>query len=330
MATRGTPTKPEFPVLGDLLDEPSFDDERTRIEHVQDDAVVRGGSRDRASLIVLAGGVVGEVHALDVDVTVLGRGGEADIKVDDAGISRRHARVTRGPNGFVVEDLGSTNGTFVGDQPVKEPTPLRDGDRIGLGKTAVIKFTLQDELERTFHRQMYESSVRDPLTQVFNRKYLMERLASELSYARRHGKSLSLLVLDIDHFKKVNDSLGHLAGDAALRALAALLATQLRAEDVVARYGGEEFVLVARGISAPSTLSFAERIRRATEALVVPWEPEGFRLTVSIGVAFTADGTGFATPDEVIAAADQKMYAAKQAGRNRVVMEGPRPVPQKG
>jgi diguanylate cyclase (GGDEF)-like protein len=317
----GQPTKPELPAIPDTLEPLSFEDDQTRVERApSEDRASAEGSRDRASLIVLAGGVVGEVHPLDVDVTVLGRGQEADVKIDDAGISRRHARIVRGPAGFLVEDLGSTNGTAVGEKRVTEPTLLRDGDRIRLGKTSVVRFSLHDELERSFHKQMYESAVRDPLTQVFNRKYLLDRLRTELSYAHRHAKSLSLLMLDIDHFKKVNDGLGHLAGDAALRALAAMLVKQLRAEDVVARYGGEEFVLVARGIPGPSTLALAERVRRAAEAMVVPWQPGSFSLTVSIGVAFTPDGSGFATPNELIGAADANLYAAKEAGRNRVVM----------
>jgi diguanylate cyclase (GGDEF)-like protein len=204
--------------------------------------------------------------------------------------------------------------------PVVARKALTDGDRIRLGKATVVKFTLHDELERSFHRQMYESTVRDPLTQVFNRKYLTDRLRSELSYARRHAKSLSLLMLDIDHFKNVNDTLGHLAGDAALRALAALLIKQLRAEDVVARYGGEEFVLLARGIPAQATMVLAERVRKAVEAMLIPWEPTSIRITVSVGVGFTADGAEFATPDDLVARADENLYAAKAAGRNRVVM----------
>lgn len=299
-----------------------YAEDQTRIERspVDADALQAATRPDRATLIVLAGGVIGEVHALDLPVTLLGRGQEADVRIDDAGISRKHARIVREPDSrFYVEDLGSTNGTSVGETPVDGRQLLTDGDRIRLGKVSVLKFTVHDELERRFHKQMYESAVRDPLTGTFNRKYLLDRIRTELSYARRHAKSLSLLMLDIDHFKKVNDGLGHLAGDEALKALSALMQKQLRAEDVVARYGGEEFVLIARGIDEPSTLLLAERVRKAVEKMSIPLPPAAFKITVSIGVAFTPDGKAFATPEEIIAVADEKLYAAKEAGRNRVV-----------
>ena len=312
----------EVPHLDDLVGDGLYGEDKTRIEGSPlDPPAAPRGRPDRATLIVLAGGVVGEVHALDLDVTLLGRGQEVDVRIDDGGISRKHARLTRDPdNRFYVEDLGSTNGTAIGETPVEGKQPLSDGDRIRLGKTTVLKFSVHDELERRFHRQMYESAVRDPLTGAFNRKYLVDRLRTELSYARRHGKSLSVLMLDIDHFKKVNDGLGHLAGDEALKALGILLQKQLRAEDVVARYGGEEFILVVRGIDEPSTSLLAERVRRAVESMKIPLPPASFKITVSIGVAFSADGKTFATPDEIIARADEKLYAAKEAGRNRVVL----------
>ena len=225
----------------------------------------------RACLIVIAGGAVGEMHPLERNVMVLGRGSDVGVRIDDPGISRRHSRIVREPDGgFVLEDLGSTNGTFIGDKPVERHT-LADGDRIGLGRTTVLKFTMQDELEETFQRQMYESAVRDPLTRIFNRKYFMDRLRSELSFASRHKTSVSLLLLDLDHFKRVNDTRGHLAGDGVLRSMCGLLQKLLRAEDVVARYGGEEFVLLARGIDLRNTEILAERVGAAWR----PWKSPG-------------------------------------------------------
>ncbi|MBI2897356.1 MAG: GGDEF domain-containing protein [Deltaproteobacteria bacterium] len=276
--------------------------------------------KDRACLIVITGGAVGELHPLDRPVTVMGRGREADVRIDDGGISRRHARVVRlEEGGFVLEDLGSTNGTFVGEKPV-ERHDLVDGDRIGLGRTTVLKFTMQDELEETFQRQMYESAVRDPLTRAFNRKYFMDRLRTELSFANRHRTSVSLLLLDIDHFKRINDTRGHLAGDCVLRSLCGQLHKLVRAEDVVARYGGEEFAVLVRGIDPRSTEILAERIRRSMESLGVPWPGGDMRITVSIGIGFTPDGVALDTPEKIIAKADENLYAAKNAGRNRVVM----------
>ena len=280
----------------------------------------RAARRDRACVIVIAGGAVGELHPLERSVVVMGRGSEADIRIDDAGISRRHARIVRLPEGgYVLEDLGSTNGSFVGDKPIERHV-LADGDRIGLGRTTVLKFTMQDELEETFQRQMYESAVRDPLTRAFNRKYFMDRLRTELSFANRHKTSVSLLLLDLDHFKRVNDTKGHLAGDGVLRAMCANLAKLLRAEDVIARYGGEEFAVLVRGIDQRATEILAERIRRSVEAMSIPWAGSEIRVTVSIGVGFTADGADYEAPEKLIAHADENLYAAKNAGRNRVVL----------
>jgi diguanylate cyclase (GGDEF)-like protein len=276
--------------------------------------------RHRPCMIVIAGGVAGEVHALSEEETVLGRGQDAGIRIDDGGISRRHARVLRRAGGvFVLEDLASTNGTFVDDVKVTS-REIREGDRIRLGNTVVLKFSMQDDLEHSFQKQMYESAVRDPLTRAFNRKYLMDRLGSELSFARRHGTSLSLLMLDIDHFKQVNDTWGHLAGDKSLEVLAGALQQQVRAEDVVARYGGEEFIILVRNVGGAGTAILAERVRRTIEALRIMWEGNTLRVTVSIGVAFTLDGSGFEKAEAMIGVADLKLYEAKQAGRNRVAM----------
>jgi len=292
----------------------------TSTDEIRQAAKAQPARRDRACVIVIAGGAVGELHPLDRAVTVMGRGSEADIRIDDAGISRRHSRIVRLPEGgYVLEDLGSTNGTFVSDRPVERHS-LADGDRIGLGRTTVLKFTLQDELEETFQRQMYESAVRDPLTRAFNRKYFMDRLRTELSFASRHKTSMSLLLLDLDHFKRINDTRGHLAGDGVLRALCANLLKLLRAEDVVARYGGEEFAVLARGIDQRNTEILAERIRRSVENMTIPWAGGEIKVTVSIGVGFTADGVGYETPEKLIARADENLYAAKNAGRNRVVL----------
>jgi diguanylate cyclase (GGDEF)-like protein len=188
-----------------------------------------------------------------------------------------------------------------------------------LGRRTILKFVMQDNLDLLFQRQMYESSVRDALTGAFNRRHFDERIASELSYAKRHGVPVTLAMLDLDHFKKINDSWGHQAGDQVLQSVAWSLMTMLRQEDIFARYGGEEFVVIARGIAAPGGLALGERLRAEVERMAVR-TPQGERIpvTISVGVCI-APGGREVSPVELVRQADANLYAAKTSGRNRVV-----------
>src|SRR5205085_10444895 len=139
-----------------------------------------------------------------------------------------------------VEDLQSRNGTFVNGTRITVVVELKDGDKIQLGRASVLRFGFHDDLDESFHENLLSSALRDGLTKLFNKRYLMDRLDSELKFALRHQTTLSLLLLDLDHFKKINDTRGHLAGDMVLANVAGNLAKAVRNEDVVARYGGEE------------------------------------------------------------------------------------------
>jgi len=247
---------------------------------------------------------------------VIGRSREAEIQITDAGLSRRHAQILRRPDGFYLEDLGSTNGTFYNGERLNESHKLEDGSRIQIGENTVLRFALQDKLEQEAARQMYEMTVRDPLTRLHNRRYLDERIKSEFAYAIRHDSALTVLIVDVDHFKNVNDTMGHPAGDAVLRALGAGLQRMVRAEDILARFGGEEFVVVARSIDENGSTIFAERIRRNVESMVIPWGEVRLKITVSIGLAHM--GGKYSSPEGLLAAADGALYRAKRSGRNRV------------
>jgi len=266
---------------------------------------------------VLTGPNPGAVFTLNAPVLIIGRSRDAEIHITDAGLSRRHAKILRRPDGFFIEDLGSTNGTFYNGVRLDVPRKLEDGSRIQIGQNTVLRFSLQDKIEQEASKQMYEMTVRDPLTRLHNRRYLDERLQGEFSFAVRHGTALTVLIIDIDHFKQINDTLGHQAGDAVLRALAGGLQRMVRAEDVLARYGGEEFVLVARGIDDGSSAVFAERIRRSVESMSIPWEDDRIKITISIGLVHMGERK-YSGPDALIAAADGALYKAKNAGRNRV------------
>jgi diguanylate cyclase (GGDEF)-like protein len=186
-----------------------------------------------------------------------------------------------------------------------------------------VSFAILDSQAEMMTHQLYESAMRDTLTRAHNRRYLIERTESEIAYARRHGTRLSLILFDIDHFKRVNDDHGHLAGDEVLREVAALVSRLIRVEDVFARYGGEEFVVLARGIEHENAGRFGERIRMAVERLEIPHEAMLLRVTISVGVASLDElpeaGREASRDAEVwFRLADERLYAAKSAGRNRV------------
>jgi two-component system cell cycle response regulator len=286
-------------------------------------AVPASVKTDRATLTVLTGLNAGQILALDGFEHVLGRGTDADLWLEDPAISRAHARVLRRPDGhFSIEDAGSTNGTFVSGRRVHGRADLESGDRIQLGPTQMLRFAITDDAEEELQRRLYESSTRDALTRAFNRKYLNERLLAEVAHSRRHKTQLTLLMLDLDRFKEVNDEHGHQVGDMVLRVAASHLQRLIRIEDVLARYGGEEFVILARSTLLRDAGRLAERVRSTIERLqIAPHEGYSIAVTVSIGIAALSELSPEAGPNDLIALADGRLYRAKLAGRNRVCSE---------
>jgi two-component system cell cycle response regulator len=279
---------------------------------------------DRATLTVLNGLHAGQMFALDGFEHVIGRGTEADLWLEDPAISRRHARLARRPDGrFVVEDCASMNGTFVAARRVEGRADLQNGDRIQIGPTLMLRFSITDDAEEELQRRLYESSTRDALTRAFNRKYLNERLLAEIAHARRHRTQLALLMLDLDRFKEVNDKHGHLTGDMVLRVVSSHVARLIRIEDVFARYGGEEFVILVRATAHKDAGKLAERVRTTVERLQIlaPNDAGPLSITTSIGIASLSELSPEAGSNELVATADARLYRAKVAGRNRVCAE---------
>jgi len=276
---------------------------------------------DAAYLVVLAGSNVGEMYKVEKDRTVMGRGDKVDIRLVDEGISRVHAAVVREDERVFLEDMGSTNGTFCNGVRVQRQD-LADGDKILLGSTTILKFSYQDKLDEMFQRQMSDSALRDGLTKAFNKRFFTERLEGEYQYAVRHDTPLSLLFLDIDHFKRINDQRGHQAGDYVLVELAALVTGALRAEDIFARYGGEEFAIISRGTDIAEGTALAERLRRSVEEHEFVFDGQRLAVTISMGVA-RAPRAGVTSPAELVTLADDTMYEAKRSGRNRVCVAPP-------
>ncbi|MEN9797372.1 MAG: hypothetical protein RL653_1068 [Pseudomonadota bacterium] len=298
------------------------DDEKTGMFSVSE-VVARAKAKSGAQaayLIQIAAKhptAVGKTVKLDAAVMMLGRATESGFQVEDDGISRRHCCIERGADGkFVLVDLGSTNGTFLNGTRVQE-AELADGDKIQVGTNTVLKFSIQDALEEAYQRSIYESATRDGLTNIHNKKYFLDVLDKEFAYSLRHGMALSLVMFDVDHFKRINDTWGHPAGDDVLRRLSARVMETVRTEDVFARYGGEEFAVLLRGSEIERAVVAAERCRKAVESTDFTFEGARIPVTISLGVASVHDDGPFQKPAELLAAADRQLYRSKQGGRNR-------------
>jgi two-component system cell cycle response regulator len=278
-------------------------------------AAAAPSKRNRPRLIVLAGGNVGEMYEVERQLFV-GRGRECDLRMQEDGISRKHCSVRLEGDGVLFEDLGSTNGTYVNGERTMHRL-LLEGDKIRIGAGVILKFTYHDELDEDFQRQMFESASRDVLTQIYNKRFFLEQLDSEFAYAIRHGSDLSLMMFDIDHFKQINDTHGHLVGDFVLSELARVVIPAIRIEDTFARYGGEEFVLLSRNTSTAAAI-VGERVRRSIEEHSFIHEGQHLHVTVSAGIDCLPK-PGLSTCEEFIANADKALYEAKRAGRNRLV-----------
>ncbi|MBN4049442.1 diguanylate cyclase [bacterium AH-315-N03] len=309
------PDDEDHPGLFDDLD----DDEATGIVRLSDFKQVLK-SPSQAFLMVLAGTNTGHMQKVIESVTV-GRSVNADLRIVDDGASRFHARVFTEDGTTYVEDMGSKNGTRVNGEIVKKRIALRDGDKIQIGATCMLKFSFQDDLEEKFQRGMYEAALRDGLTKIFNKRALMEHLKAETAYSDRHKVPLSLIMFDLDHFKAVNDTHGHPAGDYVLRTVAEVVQSAVRQEDFLARYGGEEFAVSCRGVAVDQTMVLAERLRVGIEERRFEYESVLIPITISVGVA-GCPAPGIDNANALIAAADVALYQAKNSGRNRVVRAG--------
>ena len=275
---------------------------------------LRGDPRT-ACLVVIYGAELGKRIPLGGDEMECGRSMQTGIPLDDDAVSRRHARFAWTGSSYIVSDLGSTNGTFVNDGSVKERT-LADGDQVKIGHT-IFKFFCGGNIELSYHEEIYRLMTFDGLTRVHNKRAFEGVIEREVSRSHRYRRPLSIILFDIDHFKKVNDECGHLAGDAVLRQLAALVSTHIRREDILARVGGEEFALLLPEIALEPAAAVGEKLRGLVERTPCRFEEEPIPITCSFGVAELG-----ATPPmgatELYQIADGRLYAAKHGGRNRV------------
>jgi len=258
---------------------------------------------------------MGTRYTLADSPVVLGRGGDCDIRINDHSVSRRHARLQPGADGYYAVDLQSTNGTYVNDQPASM-YKLKDGDYLRVGN-CIYRFLTGGNVEAEYHEEIYRLTIIDALTDIHNKRYLMEFLDREIARSARYQRPLSLVMVDIDRFRQVNETLGHLGGDFTLREMSSRIRGNVRKEELFARYGGEEFAVVLPETEREGAALLGERLRVAIEKQPFRYEDKVYNVTISVGVA-TTSGDETLTPAVLLRQADEKLYQAKNEGRNRV------------
>jgi diguanylate cyclase (GGDEF)-like protein len=289
-------------------------DIKTRVTPLEELRPQRGGQDCLVVIYSSDPRQFGKRYVLGDEPLTVGRGQENRIVLDNDSVSRRHCRIERRNLLWYVVDLDSTNGTYVNDDQVGDYA-LRRGDQIKIGDT-IVKFLSGQDIEAQYHETIYKMTIVDGLTQINNKRFLLETLEREIPRARRHGRPLSVVMFDIDHFKHINDNYGHLAGDYVLKELATLVKSRLRPDDIVARYGGEEFAALLPETPVGGAAAIAEDLRKRIEEREFVFESESIPVTVSLGCAELL-ATGEQDVTGLLKAADEKLYEAKRGGRNR-------------
>ncbi|MEZ5464635.1 MAG: GGDEF domain-containing protein [Lysobacteraceae bacterium] len=268
-------------------------------------------------VVVIRGPGLGQRVSLGEKPLLVGRDPEADLQITHPSVSRRHCEIWNCVAGHRIRDLGATNRTLLNLRELDE-AELKDGDLITVGES-VFKFVDGGSQEARYHAAVYQLATQDALTGLPNRRHFAETMERELARARRHHRALTLALIDLDHFKRINDDLGHLAGDQVLRRFGALLREQVRADDLPARIGGEEFALLMPESDLAAAQESAERIRQTVADSSFEGGGKALPLTISIGLASWNDRRD--TVSALMRAADHALYRAKSDGRNRTCNE---------
>ncbi len=267
-----------------------------------------------ACLVMIVGEEIGKRIPLAGEEVSIGRSSTTILQLDIDNVSRNHAAIAMTPLGHVIKDLGSTNGTFVNNRQITEHR-LRDGDQIRIGR-AILKFLTSGNVEAQYHEEIYRLMTVDGLTQVHNKRFFGEAMEKEFARSVRYQHPFTVVVFDIDHFKKVNDTHGHLAGDEVLRRIGQLVQTKVRTNDTIARVGGEEFAVLLPEVTREGGITLAEKLRAIVAAEVFSHGKTTIPVTISLGVA--SWHAGHLDAESLLKEADGKLYEAKRSGRNRV------------
>ncbi len=268
-------------------------------------------------LVVFYGENIGRRYSLEQPEFVIGRAAGTDLRIDHTSVSRQHAKFVRVQDRVRVADLGSTNGLLVNDEQTRE-VELCDGDLIQIG-THIFKYLSPLNSEAKYREEVHRLTTIDGLTQAYNKRFFEATIEREVNQALRHGHALSLVMFDVDHFKEVNDSYGHVAGDGILRTMAHLIAKNLRREDALARYGGDEFAIIFPDLEGKGVMKVSEKLRGLVEHHEFRFNGERIPVSISLGVTeVPAETEEKLAWTRVVERADQALYSAKEAGGNRV------------
>jgi diguanylate cyclase (GGDEF)-like protein len=296
------------------------DSERTAVLHGDQETLnkeLQKAREQEACLIIIRGSPQGHRFFITQESMTLGRDPSADISIIDQGISRKHARIYKEAGKVMLEDLGSQNGTLINNKKVEKgaPVALAKEDMIKIG-SSILKFLPAGEIEILFYGYLGSAAHTDPLTRIYNKGYLME---AEFKRAKALHTDFSVLFFDLDHFKKINDTYGHDAGDYVLKEISNLVrGGHLRPKDVFARYGGEEFVVLLSNTSATAAQEIAEKIRASIETHAFIYEGKRLPVTTSLGVAEMSSSVE--SSSGLLKLADKALYTSKNSGRNRVTV----------
>jgi len=272
--------------------------------------------RSRCLISIYPADRLGQIVHLEGGELTVGRDPECGLELADDSVSRRHAVLRPDGENFEIVDLGSTNGTYVNDTRI-EARVLESGDRVRIGNQ-IFKYLAADRFEAEYFENSYRMMTTDGLTQIYNKRYFLEVAERELRRLSRTSRPLSILMLDIDRFKSINDKYGHLAGDEVLIELSRRLRATLRGDEVFARYGGEEFCLLLPDTALNEAVQVADRMRVAIASSNITTDHVSLPVTLSIGAA-CAEPDSKLSAVQFIEQADRNLYVAKNAGRNRVV-----------
>ena len=294
-------------------------DEKTKTHVIESSDFLKklsGSTESGAFLVLIEGRPLGKKFPLMPPQVRIGRGEKADLSIDDKSVSHLHSEIQFKGEKILIMDLKSTNGTYVNDKKIDSPTFLKEGDLIRIG-TTIFKFLPAGNIENIYHEKMRDLATIDQLTAVYNKKFITDYLAGEFHRCRSLGIPLSVIMLDLDFFKQINDKYGHLTGDYVLKKACALLSEKvLRSEDIFGRYGGEEFMIILPQATLQKACEISERLRVTIEKYPFHYDDHKFPVTISLGVS-ELDMTTH-SPEDLVKKADAALYKAKNSGRNQV------------
>jgi len=261
----------------------------------------------------------GKIYSFPGETICIGRDRNNEIQLDDPKVSKKHCEIsaikTDDFEQFIIKDLDSTNGTYVNGQSISQRI-LSTGDKIKLGET-VICFNYKDEIEEEYHAKLFTFAAVDSLTNLYNRRYILNEMENQFKIARRNNRLFSLIIIDIDDFKLINDTFGHQAGDEFLRQTASTINHALREQDICGRFGGEEFLIILPETDIEGAFQLANRIRKRIEESELLHNGNSIKATISAGVSrFDSRIDSTKTLFEM---ADHALYDAKYSGKNKVI-----------